>query len=94
MHQRANPEKFEFARTLRENPTPQEAKLWNALKNNQLNGYKFRKQHPLSRFERLRFKKLTRQNRNIIWKIFFSFKILHFSHQFSIENFGFQIFIF
>jgi very-short-patch-repair endonuclease len=48
MHQRANPEKFKFARTLRENPTSQKAKLWNALKNNQLNGYKFRKQHPLS----------------------------------------------
>jgi very-short-patch-repair endonuclease len=50
MHQRANSDKFEFARKLRENPTPQESKLWNALKNKQLNGYKFRQQHPLSRF--------------------------------------------
>ena len=50
MHQGANSDKFKFARTLRENPTPQELKLWNALRNNQLNGFKFRQQHPLNWF--------------------------------------------
>ena len=50
MHQGANADKFKFAETLRDNPTPQELKLWNALRNNQLNGFKFRQQHPLNRF--------------------------------------------
>ena len=50
MHQGANSDKFKFSKTLRENPTPQESKLWNALRNNQLNGFKFRQQHPLNRF--------------------------------------------
>ncbi|MEA1875822.1 MAG: endonuclease domain-containing protein [Bacteroidota bacterium] len=36
-----------FARQLRNNPTPAEAKLWEHLKNRQLNGRKFLRQHPL-----------------------------------------------
>jgi very-short-patch-repair endonuclease len=38
------------AKELRRNPTPAEALLWARLRRHQLNGYKFRRQHPLSRF--------------------------------------------
>lgn len=37
------------AREMRQPQTPAEATLWNALKN-QKTGYKFRRQHPISRF--------------------------------------------
>ncbi|MFV8464668.1 endonuclease domain-containing protein [Flavobacterium sp. LB1P62] len=33
---------------LRENSTEAEEKLWLAVRNNQIEGYKFRRQHPLS----------------------------------------------
>jgi very-short-patch-repair endonuclease len=39
---------FSNAKKLRENPTEAEEKLWLAVKNNQIEGYKFRRQHPLS----------------------------------------------
>ena len=39
---------FQNAKKLRENPTLAEDTLWIALRNNQLDGYKFRRQHPLS----------------------------------------------
>jgi very-short-patch-repair endonuclease len=35
---------------LRENPTPAEELMWLSLRNNQLDGYKFRRQHPLLKY--------------------------------------------
>jgi very-short-patch-repair endonuclease len=45
-----NPEIVAAARRLRQNLTPAEQKLWQALKNRQLNGLKFRCQHPVGLF--------------------------------------------
>ncbi len=39
---------FSNAKKLRENQTKAEEKLWLAVKDNQIEGYKFRRQHPLS----------------------------------------------
>jgi very-short-patch-repair endonuclease len=39
---------FSNAKKLRENPTEAEEKLWLAVRENQIEGYKFRRQHPLS----------------------------------------------
>jgi very-short-patch-repair endonuclease len=44
----ASPQIFSNARTLRANLTAAEEQLWLAVKNNQIEGYKFRRQHPLS----------------------------------------------
>jgi very-short-patch-repair endonuclease len=44
----ASPRVFSNARKLRDNATEAEDILWSALRNKQLNGYKFRRQHPLS----------------------------------------------
>jgi very-short-patch-repair endonuclease len=44
----APPQIFSNAKKLRENPTEAEEFLWLALRNNQLNGCKFRRQHPIS----------------------------------------------
>jgi very-short-patch-repair endonuclease len=38
------------ARQLRRNPTPAEQILWSHLRNKQLNGRKFRRQHPQGKF--------------------------------------------
>ena len=38
---------FLKAKLLRENMTTAEQKLWESLKENKLNGYKFRRQHPI-----------------------------------------------
>ena len=38
------------ARQLRRNPTSAEQILWTRLRNKQLNGWKFRRQHPLGQF--------------------------------------------
>ena len=38
------------ARSLRRNQTPVEAKLWSVLRNRQLDGLKFRRQHPIGRY--------------------------------------------
>ncbi len=38
------------ARWLRKNSTPGEIEIWKAIKNKQLLGYKFRRQHPIHRF--------------------------------------------
>ncbi len=43
----ASPKIFANAKSLRANPTQAEESLWLALKDNQLEGYKFRRQHPL-----------------------------------------------
>ena len=37
----------ERARTMRKNPTEAEKKLWMALRRKNLEGYKFRRQHPI-----------------------------------------------
>jgi very-short-patch-repair endonuclease len=44
----ASPQIFSNAKRLRENSTEAEEKLWLAVRNNQIEGYKFRRQHPLS----------------------------------------------
>ena len=41
---------FSNAKKLRENPTQAEEVMWLSLRNNQLDGYKFRRQHPLLRY--------------------------------------------
>lgn len=38
-----------IARVLRQNQTPQEQKLWNMIRNNQL-GVKFKRQHPIGNY--------------------------------------------
>ncbi len=40
----------ELARDMRNNLTDSENTLWNVLKNRQINGYKFRCQHPIYRY--------------------------------------------
>jgi very-short-patch-repair endonuclease len=44
----ASPQIFSNAKKLRDNATEAEEKLWLAVKNNQIDGFKFRRQHPLS----------------------------------------------
>ena len=44
----ASPKIFSNAKKLRDNATEAEEKLWLAVKNNQIEGFKFRRQHPLS----------------------------------------------
>ena len=39
-----------LAREKRQQPTPAEVVLWQCLRNRQLNGLKFRRQHPIERF--------------------------------------------
>ena len=46
----ASPQIFSNAKKLRGNPTAAEEKLWLAVKNNQIEGFKFRRQHPLSNY--------------------------------------------
>ncbi|TDM99577.1 hypothetical protein CEE86_13930, partial [Lactobacillus crispatus] len=38
------------ARSLRRTQTSAEAKLWRVLRNRALNGWKFRRQHPIDRY--------------------------------------------
>ncbi|MEM1393079.1 MAG: endonuclease domain-containing protein [Cyanobacteria bacterium P01_A01_bin.80] len=44
------PEIEQAARKLRKNLTPAEARLWSALRNKQLEGLRFRTQHPVGNF--------------------------------------------
>lgn len=44
----ATPQIFSNAKKLRLNQTEAEEKFWYAVKDNQIEGYKFRRQHPLS----------------------------------------------
>ena len=46
----AVPAIFERANSLRNNLTASEKYLWNELKNNKIKGYRFKSQHPVSRF--------------------------------------------
>ena len=48
--QGATPEIFARARELRKNMTPAEKLLWEKLRNNQLDGFYFRRQHPIKFF--------------------------------------------
>jgi very-short-patch-repair endonuclease len=47
---RTTPSIVQAARSLRQNLTPAEKHLWNALKNKQLIGLRFRCQHPVGNF--------------------------------------------
>jgi very-short-patch-repair endonuclease len=44
------PELIAYARTMREEPTPAEAILWEALRGRRLGGLKFRRQHPINAY--------------------------------------------
>lgn len=46
----AKPSIFQKAQMLRKNMTEAEKHLWERLKDNQFNGYKFRRQHPIDIF--------------------------------------------
>jgi very-short-patch-repair endonuclease len=50
MHLNASPQIFRQADELRWNMTKAEKLLWDRLKEKKLNGYKFRRQHPILRF--------------------------------------------
>ena len=50
MHLNASPIIFKYARELRENETNAEIILWIFLSNRQMEGIKFRRQHPLRKF--------------------------------------------
>ena len=50
MHYGSNPFAFEKAKEFRNKMTYVESVLWESLRNNQLLGLKFRRQHPISRF--------------------------------------------
>ena len=43
-------EKNILARKLRQNQTPQETKMWNILRNQQIKGCKFRRQYPIGEY--------------------------------------------
>ncbi len=49
-HPRTPPILLQHARELRHPQTPAEQKLWSRLRNRQLNGFKFRRQHPIELF--------------------------------------------
>lgn len=46
----ASPNIFEKAKTLRDSMTDAEILLWEKLSNKKLNGFRFRRQHPLGNF--------------------------------------------
>ena len=48
--QGASPEIFARAKELRQNMTPAEKALWQRLRNRQLDGFYFRRQHPIKYF--------------------------------------------
>jgi very-short-patch-repair endonuclease len=50
MHHSAKPSTFKNAYRLRTDLTPAELMLWEHLKSKQLGGYKFRSQHPITRY--------------------------------------------
>ena len=49
-YQYAKSELIDFTRLLRKNLTSPEIKLWSILRNRQMNGLKFRRQHPIGRY--------------------------------------------
>jgi very-short-patch-repair endonuclease len=50
LHKGAKASTFENAKELRHNETPAEKKLWQCLRNRQLKGLKFRRQHPIDKY--------------------------------------------
>jgi len=50
MHMGARPSTFRNAAFLRNNPTSAEEILWERLRNNQIEGVHFRRQHPFDRY--------------------------------------------
>jgi len=50
MHKNASPFIFERAKNLRERETKSEKHLWEYLKKKKLEGFKFRRQHPISKY--------------------------------------------
>ena len=50
IHKRTTPENFYRAKELRQNLTPAERKMWSRLRNHQLDGLGFRRQHALGPF--------------------------------------------
>ena len=46
----AKPKIFENAKLLRNNMTAAEQKLWNELNTKKINGYRFKAQHPISKY--------------------------------------------
>lgn len=46
----ADPRLIEFAQRMRREPTPAEEAMWRLLRNQQLAGYKFRRQHAVGRY--------------------------------------------
>jgi very-short-patch-repair endonuclease len=50
LHLGAGKGAFKKARELRAEMTRAESILWNALRNNKIKGYKFRRQHPIGRY--------------------------------------------
>lgn len=46
----ATPEMLRIAGDLRHSVTPAEKKLWGYLRNRKINGYRFRRQHPINEF--------------------------------------------
>lgn len=40
----------ELARYMRQNPTPAEKRLWQRLRGKRVNGFQFRRQHPIGKF--------------------------------------------
>ena len=50
LHKKSSPVLYEYAKQMRKNPTIAEEILWGRLKNKQLAGLKFRRQHPIDRF--------------------------------------------
>lgn len=50
MHQSASALIFQRARVLRYKETPAEKELWKHLKGKKLDGFKFRRQHPIDRY--------------------------------------------
>jgi very-short-patch-repair endonuclease len=49
-HKSASGKLFELARENRRNPTEAEYALWQILRKKQLNGYRFRRQHPIDKY--------------------------------------------
>ena len=47
---RVDPRLLAFAREMRHEPAPSEQKLWQCLRNRQLNGFKFRRQAPIGSY--------------------------------------------
>lgn len=50
LHKAAKPQIFKNAKALRKRMTPAEQKLWQAVRAKKLEGYKFRRQHPIKKF--------------------------------------------